>query len=56
MSRVPVYGLLAEFDNPTDLLLAARRAHEEGYRKMDGYSPFPVEGLGGGHGVSEVPY
>jgi ActD protein len=45
MSLVPVYGLLAEFDNPTDLLLAARKAHEEGYRKMDGYSPFPVEGL-----------
>jgi hypothetical protein len=45
MSLVPLYGLLAEFDNPTDLLLAARRAHEEGYRKMDGYSPFPVEGL-----------
>ncbi|HLK34241.1 MAG TPA: DUF3341 domain-containing protein [Terriglobales bacterium] len=45
MSLVPVYGLLAEFDNPTDLLLAARKAHEQGYRKMDGYSPFPVEGL-----------
>jgi hypothetical protein len=45
MSLVPLYGLLAEFDNPTDLLVAARRAHEEGYRKMDGYSPFPVEGL-----------
>lgn len=45
MSLVPLYGLLAEFDNPTDLLLAARRAHDEGYRKMDGYSPFPVEGL-----------
>src|SRR5690349_19978257 len=45
MSLVPLYGLLAEFDNPTDLLLAARKAHDEGYRKMDGYSPFPVEGL-----------
>ena len=45
MSLVPVYGLLAEFDNPTDLVMAARRAHDEGYRKMDGYSPFPVEGL-----------
>jgi len=45
MSLVPVYGLLAEFDNPTDLVVAARRAHDEGYRKMDGYSPFPVEGL-----------
>ena len=45
MSLVPVYGLLAEFDNPTDLVVAAQKAHELGYRKMDGYSPFPVEGL-----------
>jgi hypothetical protein len=45
MSLLPIYGLLAEFDNPTDLVEAAKRAHEEGYRKMDGYSPFPVEGL-----------
>ena len=39
------YGLMAEFDNPEDLLEAARRAHAGGYRHMDGYSPFPVEGL-----------
>ena len=45
MSRVPIYGLMAEFANPTDLVLAARRAHEAGYRRMDGYSPFPVEEL-----------
>jgi hypothetical protein len=45
MSRTPIYGLMAEFSNPTDLVLAARRAHEVGYRRMDGYSPFPVEGL-----------
>src|SRR5881275_2271846 len=45
MRRVPIYGLMAEFANPTDLVLAARRAHEAGYRRMDGYSPFPVEEL-----------
>jgi hypothetical protein len=45
MSLLPIYGLLAEFENPTDLVVAARQAHEEGYRRMDGYSPFPVEGL-----------
>jgi Protein of unknown function (DUF3341) len=45
MSRPPIYGLLAEFDGPTELVLAAHRAHEAGYRKMDGYTPFPVEGL-----------
>jgi hypothetical protein len=46
MSTQPsIYGLMAEFDSPEDLLAAARRAHAEGYRHMDAYSPFPVEGL-----------
>lgn len=39
------YGLMAEFEKPEDLLLAARRAHGEGYRKMDAYTPFPIEHL-----------
>ena len=43
--RPPIYGLVAEFDTPTEIVAAARKAHEEGYRKMDAYSPFPVEGL-----------
>jgi hypothetical protein len=41
----PIYGLLAEFSDPTELVAAARRAYEEGYRQMDAYSPFPVEEL-----------
>lgn len=46
MSAEPeLYGLMAEFDDPDDLLAAARRAREAGYRRMDAYSPFPVEGL-----------
>ena len=40
-----LYGLMAEFDSPDTLKEAAHRAHEEGYRKMDAYTPFPVEGL-----------
>ena len=40
-----LYGLMAEFDEPEPLLLAARRAREAGYRHMDAYSPMPVEGL-----------
>ena len=43
--RPPIYGLLAEFDNPTDLIQAASRTREEGYRKLDAYAPFPIEGL-----------
>jgi Protein of unknown function (DUF3341) len=41
----PIYGLIAEFENPTALVSAARAAREEGYRKLDAYSPFPIEEL-----------
>jgi hypothetical protein len=40
-----LYGVLAEFDTPDELLAATRRAHEAGYRQMDAYTPFPIEGL-----------
>ena len=43
--RPPIYGVIAEFDNPTDAVEAARRAYEEGYRRMDAYSPYPIEAL-----------
>lgn len=41
----PSYGLMAEFDSAQQLVDAARKAHAEGYKKIDAYSPFPVEGL-----------
>ena len=40
-----LYGWMAEFDQPELLVAAARLAHDQGYRKMDAYSPFPIEGL-----------
>jgi hypothetical protein len=40
-----LYGLLAEFRHPEDLVECARRARAQGYRLMDGFSPFPVEHL-----------
>ena len=43
--RPPIYGVIAEFENPTDAVAATRRAYEEGYRRMDAYSPYPVEAL-----------
>jgi len=44
--RTPVYGLMAEFDTPEGLLAATKRAHDAGYRKLDAYTPFPMEELG----------
>ena len=43
--RPRYYGLMAEFDSPTAIVAATRRAYAEGYRRMDTYTPFPVEGL-----------
>ena len=37
------YGLLAEFDTPSDLVRAAQSAYDSGYRRMDCYTPYPVE-------------
>jgi len=40
-----LYGLLAEFEQPDDVLEAARKAYAAGYRQMNAYTPFSVEGL-----------
>ncbi len=40
-----LYGLVAEFAGPEKLLDATRRTVQEGYRKVDAYTPYPVEGL-----------
>ena len=41
----PYYGVMAQFDNPDDVLAAAKAAFAAGYRKLDAYSPLPVHGL-----------
>ena len=58
MTKAPtIHGLMAEFDDPNALVAAAYRAQHEGYRRMDAYSPFPIEELHealGGH-ASRLP-
>lgn len=41
----PLFGLMAEFDNATALVVAARRAREAGFTQLDAYSPYPIEEL-----------
>ncbi len=41
--REGTYGLLAEFDKPSDLVRAAQQARTDGWRRMDCYTPYPVE-------------
>ena len=55
--RPGLYGIMAEFKTPQDLLSAAERARQAGYRRLDAYTPFPIEELSQalGHGPSRVP-
>ncbi len=39
------YGLLADFAHPEAMLETARAARAAGYRRIEAYSPFPVEGI-----------
>src|SRR5438067_13396073 len=41
----PVYGIMAEFESAEDLVEACKEARKAGYRKMDAYSPIPIEEL-----------
>jgi hypothetical protein len=45
MTRARLHGLAAEFDTADRLVAAAADAGGGGYRAMDAYAPFPVEGL-----------
>lgn len=38
-----LHGLVAEFTTPDGLVLACRKAHAAGYRRMDAYTPYPLE-------------
>ena len=43
--RDKVSGILAEFDTPEEILRAAKQSREAGYRAMEGFTPYHIEGL-----------
>lgn len=40
-----IYGIMLEFNEPEPLVQASQKAYQEGFRQMDAFTPFPVEGL-----------
>ncbi len=57
-SRSHIYGVMGEFETAKQLIQAAKKTREAGYRQMDAYAPFPVEGLSEAMGLRRpwVPF
>lgn len=49
-----LYGVLAEFDTPGELLDACRKVRDAGYTEFDAYSPFPVHGIDEAMGIKRT--
>lgn len=45
MSAFGIHGLAAEFVQPDQLVKAARLLRAKGFRKMEAYTPYPIEEL-----------
>lgn len=44
-NRQPIYGMIAQFDSPEALMAAAEKTRDAGYKNIDAYSSFPIEGM-----------
>lgn len=50
-ANAKTYGLLAEFDTTTDVMHAAEKVRDAGFRKWDVYTPFPIHGMDSAMGL-----
>ena len=48
-----LFGLIAEFDTPEQLMAAATTVRDAGYKNLDAFAPFPVEGLSASLGFKD---
>jgi hypothetical protein len=58
MKRPTIHGLMVEFLKAEEVLAATRAARKAGYREMDAYTPYTVEGLAAELGMSRsrIPF
>lgn len=50
-----IYGVLAEFRNPKELVDAASGVEKSGYKNYDTYAPFPIHGMEKAMGLKNSP-
>jgi len=48
-------GIIAEFSNPSSVYEAAKKIRDEGYKKFEVYSPFPIHGMDEAMGIKPSP-
>ena len=49
-----IYGLISEYETPEELVAACEAARDAGYKKMDSFTPFPVEALAEAMGFHDM--
>ena len=49
-----IFGVMGEFSTPEDLLAAANKTREAGYKHIEAYTPFPIEGLSEAVGFRQI--
>lgn len=56
--RSHIFGVIAEFDTPEQLIHAVEKVRAAGYHRYDAFTPFPVEGLSHAMGLKHnmVPF
>lgn len=53
--KTEIFGVLAEFENPAELIRAAEHVRDQGYKKFDCHSPFPIHGMDQAMGLKRSP-
>jgi hypothetical protein len=46
-----LYGVLAEYSSPKEILKASAKVRDAGYKRWDTFTPFPVHGIDGAMGI-----
>lgn len=54
-TQTQTYGILAEFDTAADILHAAEKVRDAGYRRWDVFTPCPVHGMDKAMGIKNSP-
>ena len=58
MAKVKIWGAVAQFENPAELVHGVEEIRAAGYTNVEAYSPFPIHGMEKvlGLGGSKVPW